>query len=389
MSSMPSHQRGASLVEVLVAFLLLSLTVVGASRIQAELRATGDAARQRSEAVQLAQRQMEMARGQAGVGLAAHAEAVVASTTHYALTRDSTTAVDTNLQTTTVQARWTDRAGGERRVSLASGVTDQSPLYAAALTLRPGLDVVTHPLARHRAIPRGAKNLGDGRSVFKPEARGTLALVFDHASGDVIASCRVDADVSTQALTAAHLGDCDRIRGSLLSGHVRFALGAAGASGIDSPQRDATPMPFTMHLDLRTPFTAPARCANEAMRTVRLTHAGRTRTLAVPLDSTAEDHGADRLDDTGERFATFTCLIVDARWSGQLRVEPQGWSFGTTAGQFKLCRLGTTPAAYRDDQGALRQQNFVVIRGDAPCPAADAASPSHNGDPAALAQHQP
>ena len=55
-------QRGISLIEALIAFLVLSLGVLGMSKLQSHLRLHSDIARQRSEAVRIAQEDMEALR---------------------------------------------------------------------------------------------------------------------------------------------------------------------------------------------------------------------------------------------------------------------------------------------------------------------------------------
>ena len=58
----PTRQRGVALLEALIAFLVLSIGLLALSRLQTHLRTNADAARERSEAVRLAQTDIESLR---------------------------------------------------------------------------------------------------------------------------------------------------------------------------------------------------------------------------------------------------------------------------------------------------------------------------------------
>jgi Tfp pilus assembly protein PilV len=367
---MPTHtsptQRGASLIEALVAFLIVALSLVGAQRLQSQLRLHADVARERGDALRLAQQAMEQMRA----GLTPSTRTNGSMTLH----ATSRTHADAALQTPLVQTRWSDRHGQAHTVTLASATRPHESLYAAALTLPPRLGPLQRPFGGHPAMPRRHQPLGDGRAVHKPRENGTLALVFDLATGQVLQRCQVDARRRTHELTSDDLQHCDALRGSLINGHLRFAGATPGSL-------DGEPLPVHLSIVFSSPSSGPADCEVETMRTVRLTRGEQTRTQAVPLEATARELQATELVDLGERFSTFTCVIADARWSGQLVFEPQGWTLGETARDHRICRLGAPHALYRDASGSLRQQNFLVMRGDQTCPG----GPTHNVAPAPLA----
>ena len=98
-----SSQRGTTLLEGMVAFLVLSLGMLSVVRVQTQLRLNSDVARQRSEAVRLAQEDLEKMRAFSSIairaganayaGLATGASSIDASSgqpsnTTYALTRE-------------------------------------------------------------------------------------------------------------------------------------------------------------------------------------------------------------------------------------------------------------------------------------------------------------
>ena len=55
-------QRGIGLIEALLAFLVLSLGMLAIARLQSDLRSNAELARQRSEAVRIAQQEIETLR---------------------------------------------------------------------------------------------------------------------------------------------------------------------------------------------------------------------------------------------------------------------------------------------------------------------------------------
>ena len=81
----PFGQRGATLVEALVAFVVLLLTVVAVVRVHGQFRLGSDIARQRSEAVRLGQQDLESLRAYsviaASSGARSYAEIASASST--------------------------------------------------------------------------------------------------------------------------------------------------------------------------------------------------------------------------------------------------------------------------------------------------------------------
>ena len=78
---------------------------------------------------------------------------------------------------------WTDRRGDAQRIVLSSIIVGHDPAYSAALALAPAWAPVHGALGRSRWIPLYARDLGNGKSAFKPLAAGSLAFVLDNRSG--------------------------------------------------------------------------------------------------------------------------------------------------------------------------------------------------------------
>ncbi|MDH3209840.1 MAG: prepilin-type N-terminal cleavage/methylation domain-containing protein [Burkholderiaceae bacterium] len=141
MKNLRNKQRGASLLEALITFLLLSVGMLTLMRVQTFLRDSADAARQRSEAVRLAQQDLEQVRGfanAAGYGAIAGGVADVtptASNTRYTLTRVVQAQVEPGFKTIQVTLSWSDRNGEQKRVQLHSMIAAHDPAYSGALSL--------------------------------------------------------------------------------------------------------------------------------------------------------------------------------------------------------------------------------------------------------------
>lgn len=235
-------QRGITLLEALVAFLVLTLGMLAVMRVQGQLRLNAETARHRSEAVRLAQDDLESLRAfsvlAAAPGVRSY-EAIASTTrtvgagdpgdpgsTAFVLTRQVDAAGALAAKQVVVSVRWNDRSGAAQEVTLASVIAGVAPAYSGALGLARNSPPVQGALGRSARIPIAAKDLGDGRSAFKPVGGGSVALMFDKADGRVTGRCAaVASNPSTGDLTAKNLGPCDVRVGLLLSGTVRFTSG--------------------------------------------------------------------------------------------------------------------------------------------------------------------
>lgn len=138
---LPSRQRGIALLEALLAFLVLSIGMLALSRLQNGLRAGAESARERTEAVRLAQRDIESLRtftGMAGWNAIADATANVTpadGTTDYTLERRVQTVAGLALKTVQVTLHWTDRHGAAQQLQLHTMVAGQDAALSAALSL--------------------------------------------------------------------------------------------------------------------------------------------------------------------------------------------------------------------------------------------------------------
>jgi Tfp pilus assembly protein PilV len=323
--STPSFKRarGATLLEALVAFLVLSLGMLTMARLQTTLRLNSDIARQRSEAVRLAEEDMEALRAFATLaatqGVKAYADIVSAKhsvtagqggggNVDYEVAREVASVGDPGYKTASVTVNWADRHGAAQHVVIDSVIGAHSPTLSAALSVASRGQAVRGLLGRPASVPATAKNLGNGHSVLKPDSGQTLAFVFSNASGHLTSVCS-GVTASSHDIVAADLVTCTATNGLLLSGQVRFSLTGAP----DAAHANDTPLALAVSLALSGgPYAGPAQCGTDAMKTVAYPLGNTTRREAVPLLATPESWGVQSWTELGERFIAYHCVVVPA-----------------------------------------------------------------------------
>lgn len=405
------RQRGFTLLEALIAFLVLALGMVALAQLPKQLRLRGEVARQQGEAARLAQSEIETLRAFAVVAdtaglrsfdaITASSRAIEAHGTRFAIARRVVADPATSSKRVEVDLGWTDRSGAAQSLTLSTVIARESPALGAALGLARTEALARGAGGRSPRVPIVAQDLGDGRSALKPVETGTLALVLDNATGQVVGRCTgVDPMLATRDLTVARLGACDTTAaGWLISGTVRFT----SALPPDPAQADEAPLAFAVvALPSAGTDQVAAVCGSEAMETVAFDRDGSRRLATVPIGALPASLGVTGWTETGERFARYHCAVypgATAGWSGRTTLLPSGWAIGSVAGTWRVCRYtpdidrsgaidanAEHPADYRALTESLSNQNFLVVAGTAACPA------GNNTDPSAVprtAPHQP
>ena len=379
------HSRGVGLVEALIVFLMVAVGVVGFIKFQSSSRLNSDVARQRTEALRLAQNDIEQLRASIATDIQSATRRVTpeAANASYEVTRQVTTNA-AKSKTVQVTVSWTDRNGAAQQVALTSLIASQPPALTGALAVAHRTQNALPLNGRSGEIPFAAHDLGDGRSVLKLDSSSTIAYVFDNRSGRINAACS-GVQPHSRRIRVDDLTSCTTMAAVLLSGQVRFSL----ATPPDAARPVEAPLALAMTLTLSNgPYSRPAHCGAESMKTVSYLEDGIQRRAAVPLAATPSSWAVASWVELGERFTAYHCVVVGkavgkgtpAIWSGQLGVLPQGWAFGPTANEFKACRYtAQTPEAYVDVDTSLAEQNFLVIRGDQVCPSASGMSVNAQG----------
>ena len=254
------QQRGVSLIEALVSLLVLALGMMSFAALQGRLRQNSDVAKQRAEAVRIAQEDLENFRAfstfavdntitnnfaynsvsSTSASKTVLATGVVTKTnTAYTVSRVLSEAprsagiTDAPTKNLAVTVSWVDRTSTPQSVTLRTMISKSDPAVAGSLALPPNGSPVRDLLGRDIQVPIPAKSLGDGTSAIKPLSSGTVAYVFNNDTGLVTKKCTgLDSATATNSITLGLLAGagvvCNNINAYLVSGFVRTSLGTTG-----------------------------------------------------------------------------------------------------------------------------------------------------------------
>ncbi|HRD99441.1 MAG TPA: prepilin-type N-terminal cleavage/methylation domain-containing protein [Rubrivivax sp.] len=359
-------QRGLSLIEALLALAVMGLGMMGLVGVQSTLRNTSDVAKQRSEAVRIAQVEIERWRaftalagggGTNYVDMADAAAAIVGTNASFTRTTDVTAmAAPLPGSALSVTVAWKDRTDQDQSVQLSTAIAAIAPELAGTLSVPGDGDVVRQPLGRNRGIPRLAKELGGGNSGWIPPNSPGIAWVFNNTTG-LISLCS-----TTAAATAGLVYDlvapgsnnvvCTADKAVLVSGFLRYALGAAQPT---AAQAAAPPS---------SPSDAPASNLME----VWVNHA--TVGFVSPMQCVTEHVNPG--PGVPDAHTAYYCAVpvtvipgVTPHWTGSLSLGPAASMAPALATvvttKLKACRYHTA-ASYALQSAPLTNQNFLLMR---------------------------
>ena len=222
--------------------------------LQGRLRQNSDVAKQRAEAVRIAQEDLENFRAfstfavdntitnnfaynsvsSTSASKTVLATGVVTKTnTAYTVSRVLSEAprsagiTDAPTKNLAVTVSWADRTDTTQSVTLRTMISRSDPAVAGSLALAPNGSPVRDLLGRDIQVPIPAKSLGDGTSAIKPVSNGTVAYVFSNDTGLVTKKCTgLSSSTATNSITLAVLAGvtCTDINAYLVSGFVRTSL---------------------------------------------------------------------------------------------------------------------------------------------------------------------
>lgn len=350
------HSRGVSLIEALVALAVMSFGMLGVVGMQATLRYNADVSKQRSEAVRLAQEEVERWRSfsvlETTAGQLAYADITTAAAAAVALpasanatyTRSTTVALPVaggpDVRSVTVMVQWLDRRSSldadAQTVSLNTQIAGIAPELAGSLGL-PGDQAATHkPRGRHSSIPMGALDQpGGSTSSFTPPGGGTVVWVFNNATGQITKICTVAES-------------CTATNAWLLSGYVQFATGTAPTLTEAETPNDPVPGTYTVGVvvDVTAPSASTQSCYTAAGSTSVAYYclvptpgfprqwSGRSRVTGLPVASNLSDYDGD--------------VFKVCRYTPEMNDTPSGGN-------------SEHPLDYVNVAGPLTNQNFLVI----------------------------
>jgi len=329
----PLLQRGFTLIESLIALLVVGAGMLLLSVTQMKLVQNADLARQRGEATRLAAEKIESSRGYTTIagtgatawnGLAAGSDT---SSSNTAYSRSWTVDGDISqpMRQINVAVSWTDRAGAAQSVNLSSVISRTDPADVGSLAFPlPANTTLKRPKNRNLNIPVPARDLGNGESVV--QLANNFAVVFSDESGYVVKTCNFVVN------TAADLANCTTTSAYIVAGY----LSLDGTSTF--------PASLGVNSSLVTGSTAVSCSVSNA------------------VDQTS---GA-----TINGYKYYLCVVsvasVGAPWSGKLQLS--GMATGT---DYRVCRFQYPAAAgvntnqrnvqpYSNVVESLDQQNYVI-----------------------------
>jgi type IV pilus modification protein PilV len=210
------RQAGFTLVEALVALLVMSFGMLALAGLQMTMNRGADLAKQRSEAVRLAQLKMEQLRAYDGIdsGSFTYGANVVSNTTgeticptctaplnattnatftrSWAVTRaDGTTAAtsDDPQKWIRVTVAWTDRVNQAQSVTLNSVIARNDPIAIEGMVGGQARARTRFPKNRNINVPYPAVTLSGGKtSAFIPPPGNTI-YVFDNNTASIVQQC--------------------------------------------------------------------------------------------------------------------------------------------------------------------------------------------------------
>lgn len=343
-------QRGFSLVEALIALLVMSFGMLALSGMQLSLSRNADVAKQRTEAMRLAQARIEEMRSFTGIGTGAinwnglDAMVTTTTTTNTSYTVASAmSGVDTDaLRAVNVQVDWVDRTGAAQRVSLASVISQTDPRDPGFIGNPLPLNApLKRPKNRNINIPIPALDLGGGQSAtqFTPD----YVVVYSNITAGVVQICNpvtagpIATVIEINDAIAGNAGSCVSIAGYILAGYIgRSTSSVTFPSGINHSG-----------ITLDQPFTGQAiRC----------------------LFSDATDQNTNALITADNGYKYYVCVVpltAPFLWSGTVRLG----SVPTTGNQI-VCRYQYTQAGltanernvqpYVNVNMSMDEQNYQV-----------------------------
>ena len=336
----PPTPRGFTLIESLIALLVVGAGMLLLSVTQMKLVQNADLARQRGEATRLAAEKIESSRAYTTItgtgttawnGLAGGSDT---SSSNTAYTRSWTMDGDISqpMRQINVAVSWTDRAGAAQSVNLSSVISRTDPADVGSLAFPlPANTTLKRPKNRNLNIPVPARDLGNGESVV--QLANNFAVVFSNESGYVVKSC------SFVVNTLADLAGCTTTSAYIVAGYISLD----GTSTF--------PTSLGMNTSLVTGSTAVS-CS-----------------VANAVDQTT---GA-----TISRYKYYLCVVsvaaVGAPWSGRFQLA--GMATGT---DYRVCRFQYPGAVgvstnqrnvqpYSAVAESLDQQNYVITTANS-CP---------------------
>lgn len=384
MQTKQATARGLALVEALVALTVTAVGMVSVLGVQAVLRQNADLAKQRSEAVRLAQEEIERWRSFSTVAgplppgspagsvsyeqLDSGTRGTVAGTnTDFTVTRRVFTSAEPAYKSLAVTVSWVDRNSNAQAVQLNTALTGVAPELAATVVVPADGRPVARSNGRAHGIPREAKILSPLLSGFLPpqnSSSGTSQVwKIDNNTG-LLTICSTTA-VSNETLTLENITSCLPGQAQLLSGFVRFALPPetpAAPTAADAELPPSGPPNTGAWAPEVTVLRTPANLADvNCFETRRSTYLAYYCAVPVTPDSDNRRPWSGRTVVTGIPELTADSSVVAATAHRVCRYTRFNDDRTVGTGSDQMSNQDH-PRDYVNVNGPLTNQNYLVIR---------------------------
>ena len=420
------RQRGVSLIEALMALAIMAVGLLGVVGMQATLRNNADLSRQRSEAVRMAQAEVERLRNfmlldGAASGVLDFTDITTSATTNVtpsgtgaaanatfrrAVTVTSGGASDPQMKYVKVAVQWWDRRADAsdltdanvQSIELQTSIARASPELAAGLGINTSRSALQRPNSgRHIAIPATATGSGS-TSTFTPPGSGGVSWVFNNDTAII-------STIGTKIANAI-----------LISGYLQFATANSQPTGTQS---EAPPSNGDATDGL--PIVPAGGGFDSAGLTLSTAGGGmEVETVSPGLDPNDFQGGcavSSPFTTSGRTYQAFYCAVPTLGtapggpyaqgWTGKIHVKPRPAvvetgspaSADNSSSHYRVCRYTPDsstdtptggnvahPLLYSVLTGPLNNQNYLLIRAGSgsgsafTCPTDNSSTPLIDGD---------
>lgn len=239
------QQGGFTLIEALLALLVMAFGMLSLSGMQLSLSRNSDVAKQRTEAMRLAQRRIDEYRSYTSIAAAGGhtivwdslpASATQTSVTNatYTITTAMGGVIADALRPISVTVAWTDRGNQAQSLTISSVISKSDPVdigyVANPLPLNAPLK---RPKNRNINIPIPALDLGNGQSSTQFAA--DYVIVYSNVTAGVVKVCNPGAANATDVQVRAAIGNTLPAGSTLVAGSCLDVTGYVVAGYIGYP----------------------------------------------------------------------------------------------------------------------------------------------------------
>jgi type IV pilus modification protein PilV len=368
------RRRGFSLIEALVALLVVAFGMLALAGMQVNLSRDADIAKQRTEAMRLASDRIERMRSFDGVStgslqwnsLDALTNVVVSENTNTTFTVASTMGgVDDDAwRAVSVSVTWVDRTGATQSVNVPTVLARVPPKEAGFVGNPLPLNTQRkRPKNRHINVPIPALDLQTGESSYQFSA--TYAIVFSNITGNVVRVCNPGVINATIAQILA--SSCITVNGYIVAGYINNLTGTTWANASSA----------TVEANLGINHSGIARDQPDSSNAI---------TCAF---NTAVDQNTNATIAAYKYYICVVPLNSPYLWDGTIRIG--GVNASLSANYYIVCRYQYTQTAvtanerniqpYVDVNMSLDLQNYALARTNAGTPT-DSSCPASMTDSA-------